>query len=169
VQGRRDREWRQCAVERVAIAVLAQQTALQHALGQFLDEQWHAVGAIGDLVDDAIGQCLASSDLRYQSGPVAPVQPIERQHADLRLAGPGHLELGAERHDKQYRQAAHALNRKVEQLARGRVNPMGVFEDHDHRLLARQTFELPDQRFECPLLLPLGTEVRQRVMPQSRQ
>ena len=71
---------------------------------------------------------------------------------DLRLAGPGRLELGAERHDQQHRQAAHALDGEVEQLARGRVDPMRVLEDHEHRLLAGQTFELPDQRLECPLL-----------------
>ena len=77
---RRDREWRQRAVEHVAIPFLAQQAALQDALGQFLDKQRHAVGALDDLADDVIGQRLAAGDLRYQSGPVAPVQAIERQH-----------------------------------------------------------------------------------------
>ena len=89
--------------------------------------------------------------------------------ADLRLAGPGRLELGAERHDQQHRQAADPLDDEVEQLARGRVDPMRVLEDHDHRLLARQAFELPDQRLQCPFLLALRTEVRQRVAFRSRQ
>ena len=55
VQRRRDREGRQCAVEHVAARLFAQQTALQDALGQFLDEQRHAVGPIGDLVGDLLG------------------------------------------------------------------------------------------------------------------
>ncbi len=74
--------------------------ALQDALGQFLDKQWHAVGAIDDLGDDLVRQYLAAGDLLDQGGPVMPVQAIEHQHADLRLAGPGRLEFGAERHDQ---------------------------------------------------------------------
>jgi hypothetical protein len=55
-------------IEHVAIRLLVQQTALQHALGQFLDEQRHAVGAIDDLGDDLIGQSLAAGDLLDQNG-----------------------------------------------------------------------------------------------------
>jgi hypothetical protein len=102
VQGRRDREWRQRPIEHVAIHLLAQQAPLQHALGQFLDKQRHAVGAIDDLGEDFIGQCLVAGDLLDQNGPVIPVEAIERHHADLRLAGPRHLELGAESHDQQH-------------------------------------------------------------------
>ncbi len=36
---------------------------------------------------------------------------------------------------------------------------MGVLEDHDHRLPARQAFELPDQRLQCPLLPLLNFRV----------
>jgi len=61
------------------------------------------VGAIGDVPDDVIGQGLTTGDLLDQIGPVAAVQAIERQHADLRLAGPRRLELGAECHDQQMR------------------------------------------------------------------
>jgi hypothetical protein len=100
VQTRRKREWRQCPIEHVTVALLAQQTALQNALGQFLDKQWHAVCAIGDLGDNLIGQWFAAGNPLDQIGPVAPVQTIEGQHRHLRLAGPRRLELGAERHDQ---------------------------------------------------------------------
>ena len=46
----------------VTIRLRSQQPALQHTLGQFLDEQRHAVGAFGDLVDDDPG--APSGDLR---------------------------------------------------------------------------------------------------------
>ena len=46
---------------------------------------------------------------------------------------------------------------------------MRILEDHDHRLLARQTFELADQRLQCPLLLALRAEVRQRMALRSGQ
>jgi hypothetical protein len=46
---------------------------------------------------------------------------------------------------------------------------MRVLKDHDYRLPARQTFELPDQRLQCPLLLALRSEVRQRAALRTRQ
>jgi hypothetical protein len=104
-----------------------------------------------------------------QRGAIAPVQPIERHHADLRLADPGRLELGAVRHDQQDWQAADTLDSEVEQLARGRVDPMRVLEDHHHRVLECQTLELADQRLQCALLLALRTEVWQRAALRSRQ
>ena len=54
-------------------------------------------------------------------------------------------------------QACDMLDGEVEQLARGRVDPMRVLEDHDYRLPACQTLELSDQRLQCPLLLALRT------------
>jgi hypothetical protein len=104
-----------------------------------------------------------------QRGAIAPVQPIERHHADLRLAGPGRLEFGPERHDQQHRQAAYPLDGEVEQFARGRVDPMRVLENHDYQLPARQTLDLADQRLQCPLLLALRSQVRQWLALRSRQ
>jgi hypothetical protein len=103
MQARRDRERQRFPVEYVAIRLLAQQAALQNALGQFLDEQWHAVGAVDDLGDDLIGQCLAAGDPLDQHCPVMTVEAIEHQHRHLRLARPGRLELGPEGHDQQHR------------------------------------------------------------------
>src|SRR5215831_11659103 len=48
----------------------------------------------------------------------------------------------SKRHDQQHREVADTFDGEVEQLTRGRVDPMRVLENHDHRLLARQTFEL---------------------------
>jgi len=121
-----------------------------------------------DLLDDDLRESLAG-DLCYQQNPVAPVQAVERQHRDPRLANPGWLELGAKRHDQQNRQAANALDSKVEQLARGRVDPMHVLKDHQHRLPVRQALELPDQRLQCPLLLALWAEIRQWMSLRCRQ
>ena len=169
MQGRRDRERLQRTVEHAAVVLPAQQTALQDALGQFLDEQRHAVGALGNLGDDLVGQCLAAGDLRYQSGAVTPVQTVESQHVDLRLAGPRRLELWAERHDQQHRQAADTLDGEIEQLQRGGVKPMRILPYRNHRLFVRQTLELTDQRLQRPFLFSLRTEIWQRVALRSRQ
>ena len=51
-------------------------------------------------------------------------------------------ELRAERYDQQHRQVAHALDGEVEQFARGRVDPVGVLQDHEHRLPGSEHLEL---------------------------
>src|SRR5689334_11938103 len=114
MQARRDRERRQRTVKYIAICLLAQQAAFQDAFGHLLDEQRHTVGAVYDLLDNFIGQRLASGDLQYQSRPVTPVQAIEREAADPRLAGPRRVKLGAEGHDQQYWQASYPLDGEVE-------------------------------------------------------
>jgi hypothetical protein len=168
VQSRRDREISQCPIKHVPIRLPTQQTALQDALGQFLDKQRHTVRARDNLADDLAGQRLAAGDLFDQDGAVMPVEAIERQHADLFLAGPDRLELGAERHDQQDRQAVNTFDYQVEQLPRGRVRPMRVLEDRNDRLPARQALNLPDQRLQGQLLLPLRTEAGQRVLFRRR-
>jgi len=46
---------------------------------------------------------------------------------------------------------------------------MRIFENHYHRLPARQSFELADQRIQRPLLLPPWAEVRQWMALRTRQ
>ena len=68
-----------------------------------------------------------------QRRAVAPAEPVQRQHRHMRLAAPGVLELGAESDDEQDRHPRHPIDRQVEQLARGRVDPMRVLENHQNR------------------------------------
>jgi hypothetical protein len=42
----------------------------------------------------------------------------------------------------------NSIDRQIHQLTRGRVDPMGVFEDHQGRPAPREGFELMQQRFE---------------------
>src|SRR6516165_4319469 len=169
VQTRRDREWRQSTVKRVTVCLLAQQAAFQNALRQFLNKQRHAICTVDDLGDDLIRQGLAAGDFLYKSSPVDAVQAIELEHRHLRLSDPVRLELGAEGHDQQNRQAAHSFDSEVEHFARGRVDPMRVLEHHQQRLSVRQPFELSDQRLQYLILLALRTAVRQRVGLRNRQ
>ena len=55
-----------------------------------------------------------------------------------------------------------ASTRKVEQLARCRIDPMQVLKEHQYRLPPRQCLELPQQRRQCPLLLALRAELERR-------
>ena len=44
--------------------------------------------------------------------------------------------------DQQHRQPPHPVDGQIEQLARGRVDPVGVLEHHQHRPAPRHGFEL---------------------------
>jgi hypothetical protein len=80
----------------------------------------------------------------------------------VRLATPTLLELRAEGDHDQHGQPCHSIERKVEQFARVRINPMRILEDHQNRSALRQGFELIQQRFEHHLSLSLRAETEFR-------
>ena len=134
----------------------------QHRLGQFLDEQRHAVGALGDLLHDLGRQRRIPGDVGDHRRRVAPVEPGQRQHRHMRLPGPRRLKLGAEHCQQQHRPVRDPLDHAVQQFARTRVDPVKVIEHHQHRLLPRKTFNLPQQRLERLLLLALRRDIERR-------
>jgi hypothetical protein len=69
------------------------------------------------------------------------VEPVEQQCADMRRSAPGLLEFGTKCDDQQDRQSADTVDRQIQQLARGRVDPMDVLEDHQHGLLTAQILQ----------------------------
>ncbi len=56
------------------------------------------------------------------TSPFAAAEPVQRNHRHLRRSDPGRLELGPVGYDQQHRQACDLLDRKIEQLARGRID-----------------------------------------------
>ena len=75
------------------------------------------------------------------------------------LASPGLLKLRPEGDDQQERQPAHPVDGQIQELARGRVDPVSVFEHHQHRPVLRLGFELIEQCFEQHLPLAPRAEV----------
>ena len=98
----------------------------------------------------------------HEARPFIAAEPVQRDHRHLRLADPRGLELRPVGCDQQHRQVGDRLDSEVEQLARGRIDPMQVLEDHQYGLPPRQRLELPQQRRQCPLLLALRAEVERR-------
>jgi hypothetical protein len=165
VQCRRDADLhgrrRGCALSAVAVTSAA---PFQHRLRQLLQEQWDTIGALDDCFDHVARQHRPSAgDPLDQYQAVAAVQSIERQHRHMGSANPGRRELGAKGDEQQDGQAPRLLDHKVEQLTRGRVDPMNILEDHQHRLPLRGGRELPEQRFERFLLLPLWRKIQRRL------
>ncbi len=77
----------------------------------------------------------------------------------MRLTAPGGLKLGAEGDDEQDEHPRHTFECQVQQLARGRVDPMRVLENHQNGPAPRQGCELIQQRFEQHLAFALRAEV----------
>ena len=86
----------------------------------------------------------------------------QRQHRHMRLPGPRRLKLGAEHRQQQHRPVRDPLYHAVQQFARTRVDPVKVIEHHQHRLLPRKTFNLPQQRLERLVLLALRRDIERR-------
>ena len=140
----------------------------QHRLRQLLDEQRHALRALDDLVHDAARQPFLAGDPFDQRRSFAPVEAVESQHRDVRLSGPSRLKFASEGDDEQHGQARYMLHRHLQQLARGRVDPVGVLEDRQQGSLTRQAFELPEQRLEGLFLLTVRSKIRRRIAIAGR-
>jgi hypothetical protein len=93
----------------VPVAGFYEQAALDHGLGQFLDEQRHAIGPIDDLVGDLLGQDLAAGDVRDHLGAQPARQAIKTDQRHLRTSDPGWYEFWPEGDDRQERQARRPL------------------------------------------------------------
>jgi len=74
--------------------------AFEDRFGQLFDEERHAVGALDDLVDDLARETGIAGELLDQRRPVAPAEPVQRQHRHMRLTAPGVLKLRPEGDDK---------------------------------------------------------------------
>ena len=157
LQRRRNRQVLCRLIEHVVIAGFVQSLALEHRLGQLFDEQRHAVGALDDLIEQSGRQFLSAGYMIDQHGPLALRQPVERQHGDVRLPGPGRLKFRTEGDDEKDRQGLQALDGQRQQFERRWIGPMHVLEQHQHRPAPRQRLQLLDQRREN--LAPPGLRV----------
>ena len=54
----------------------------------------------------------------------------------MRLAQPRRIELGAERHDEQNGKGSDPVHRPAERFQARGVDPMGILQDHQHRVLS---------------------------------
>ena len=78
---------------------LAAGTGLDDRAGQFLDEHWHAVGALDDLRRKRVQQLAIASDALDHHRADAPVELVQGLRRDLRQPAPGLLEFRTEGQD----------------------------------------------------------------------
>ena len=104
-----------------------------------------------DVTDRCHFRALHGADEEINVSQVAPDGVPEKMRAvichgpeDYRLEevavpvpGPGRGELGPERDDRKHRQALHPLDHPANQLECGRVGPVQVLVEGQHRLARR--------------------------------
>src|SRR5207244_2320562 len=82
---------------------------------------------------------------------------------DVRKTNPGGLEVRSEGEQCKNRQLAHALDRQIEQLERGRIGPVRVLEQEQDRLLACEGLDLIEQRRKSPPALLRRAKGQRRI------
>lgn len=162
-----ERVWRDAGEHGFGVAVIG----LQYRFGQFLDEQRNTVRALNDLRHHVRPQLFVSYKVSDDGGHLALAKPIEHHSRHLCLSGPRWSELRPGGDDEQHRNATDALDGPAQRLKAARIDPMRVLEDHQHRLFARQCFNLSIECFQHLLfaLLRRERECRMAAIIGERQ
>ena len=108
---------------------------LQHRLRHLLDEQRNAVGALYDF-RRYISPAAPCSRPVGRSWPPLSRSPsrLSAQSCHMRPSDPRRREFRPERYDQQHPKVANPVHRPAERFQARGVGPMGILEDHQHRL-----------------------------------
>src|SRR5262249_2095853 len=142
-------------------------TSLHEDVRYLLDEEWHAIGSLGDKVDNARIDHLSTRDRRRHHG----LHIFARETCGLDdveiVGGPWRVELGtrAQSQEEPYRPLSRGhpgstdlLDQQSDQFDGRRVAPVQVFHrEHDGPLL-RHTYRERNQGGQHELLLTLGCD-----------
>ena len=153
----------------VALLPLLEQPGLQHHLGQLFDKQRHPIGLGHHLLDHLGGQRLA---VRHPAGHLrglAPRQAIERHLGEVRAPRPGRAEVGPTGEQRQDAGGGALVDQEAEQLQRGRIDPVQVFHDEEHRLLGGDPQQDRQEGVQRLLLLLLGRHGQGGIVGGQRQ
>ena len=143
-------------------------TRLLHHLGELLDEERHAAGPVVHLVDQRVRQ-RARRRLPHQVADLAPGQPVQGQAGLVSDGGPWRLELGAEGEHREDG-VLQALGEELRQeLEGGRVHPVQVLDDEQHRLPRRANVQPLEHGPKGLFTLPGRRQRQRRVAIRGRE
>src|SRR6266404_4749995 len=151
-----------------AVARVGQHAALDHRLGQFLDEQRYAIGPIDDMFGDLLGQRLASGHPQDHLGALSRGQTTEADLCHVRAPDPGRRELWPEGDDQQGPEGGHPVDDEVQQVERGGVDPVHILEHHQYGPTRRQSLELGQEGPKRILLALLWREAERWIAIADR-
>ncbi len=110
---------------------------LEHRLGHLLDEERDAVAALDDLAHHRLGQAGAGVEVGADPLGLAAGQAGELDVGDVRLAQPGRCRVRPRGHQDQPAFPRGECDGALQQVQRGAVAPMRVFQHQQQRAAAR--------------------------------
>ena len=134
---------------------------LEHGLRQLLDKQRDALGPRQDVLENGWRQPMATGNLADEALGLGVAQTVQREQCDMWEAGPLDLKLGPAGDDEQHAQPLDSVDDEVEQLPRGRVEPVRVLKDEEYRLLLCKALQVVRHRAQRARLLLLRGERRE--------
>jgi hypothetical protein len=158
VQGSGNCQWRQGAHQLVAVLTFLEQVRLQHHFGQFFHEQRHAVSLAHDFLQHSWGEGFVARHMGGQARDLARGEPAQRERGEMRHHRPGRAKLWARGQHHTEPCTRPLLDEQTQQLQGGRINPMQVFHDHQHRLPPRLRSKPGQQGLQSLLALSLGRQ-----------
>ena len=164
LEGRGNGQRRQRPGELVPIALVPKQIRFEHHSRELFDEQGHPVGLCHDMLEHLGGQLLSASHSLDHRLRLPARHPVDGEIRDVTALGPGRPKLGTCRHEHQNRCGRDLAKDEINELPRGRVGPVQVFDDEQQRLLRGQRQQERHDGLERLLLLALRCEVQWRVV-----
>ena len=143
-----DRQRAQRSVEVKGVGTLAQHAQFDDRLGHLLDEQRHAVGPRGDLVEQRLRQALAAGGMRDDRLDRGAREPVQCQARDHRMAAEGRNKDRTRGDHHEHACALHAIQRQLDQLQGRRIDPVRILDHPQHGPAAGEPGQLIDQHGE---------------------
>src|SRR6516225_2648015 len=107
----------------------------QQSLCHLLHEQRDTIGALDNILPDVCWNNLIANEAINHGTDFTLSQPIEGEGGHMRPSDPWRLELWSRCHDQQDTETWYPADGAIKQFKTRRVAPMGVFEDHQDRIL----------------------------------
>ena len=159
-----------CGDRQIGLRMLAADAAGLGLLGQFdqrarqlLDKEGHAVGSSRDLAADRGRQIVAARDGRSDRLDGGPSQAIECEARDTRMGGQDWLAVGPARQQDQNTSVFDLIEQETDELERGWIDPMHIFNDHEHRFALGERQQLFAKGGERAVALHLRRQIERTV------
>ena len=169
LQRSRNRARRQRARQEVAIARVLQEARLEHGLGQLLDKQRYAVGALDDVLEHLVRKRFPAGHPADELGAFPAAQAAELDRNDIRKIVPARLEPRPMRADKHHPLRHQPFRDHLQKLRARGIDPMQVLHDEQHRNARRHGFDHREQGLDRALLALLGARGAGRIALAQRQ
>ena len=160
LERRWDRQRRQGTRQLVMTASVLEQAGFEHRFSEFFDEQRHAIGLCQNLLKDFLRKLLAAGYPVDHGSALPASQPAQKERCHVPVPRPAGNELRPEGDNHEHREPLYLVDSSAEQFEGGRIGPVDVLVDGEHRLPCRQAFDLLQKSLKRSLLLLVRAELQ---------